>query len=120
MREALVAEARGLLGAPHALLLAVEKEERRTVAVAGDAEGRFALEDEPALRELLDRGLRVLAVDGSRAQDLLDQLAPGSVAGPAGSALLVAVPPADPDHVLVLVHPDPDAFGPEATAVAEA
>ncbi len=118
VRDALVAEARGLLGAPHALLLAVEQGEARAVAVAGDAEGRFALEEDSALRELLDRGLRVLALDGSRAAELLEQLSPWAAA--AGSALLVAVPPTAADHVLVLAHPDPAAFGPEATAVAEA
>lgn len=107
-----------LLGAPRALLLALQPDSGRALAAAGDADGDFSIGDHPALEELLSRDRRALVLDGSRAQELLDGLCPG--APPAGSALLVALPPASPDHVLVLAHPDAEAFDPEAAAVAEA
>src|SRR5215210_2624860 len=65
-RDALLREARGLLGATAAFLILVNEAERCAKVVAGDlAEGverAFSLADEPAFADALDGGLPAVVV----------------------------------------------------------
>jgi diguanylate cyclase (GGDEF)-like protein len=95
--HALVAEARALLGAQQPVLYALEDAGRIAVVVAGGAKRRVEVAAHPGLRTLLAQAMPSF-VDAE--------------------ALLLALPSAEPTHVLCLSRPAP--FAAEEVAAAEA
>jgi diguanylate cyclase (GGDEF)-like protein len=113
----LLEETRALLGVADAVLIALADDEEgaRVVSPGNAPVGAAGL---PALAELEERGLSQLQLDRGRAEDLAGAL--GLSPATAGSALLLALPPASPTHAVALVDPDPAALSPEGRAAAAA
>jgi len=117
VHDALVTEARRLIDAHWATLLAVSEQGQRARRVAGDVVGDVTVADHSALDTLLAQRARSFPLTMEDAADLGGRLLDRPEAR---SALLMLIRTAGPPHVLILAAPDPDAFGPEAVAAAEA